>query len=109
MTEKESTALQAFIEAMRPPEDIRPKLDIGFSYEKQCIELFEIRTNWRDNTNIQHHPFARVRYVGTQKIWKLYWQRANGKWITYDPHPESRDLGILLQVIDQDLYGCFKG
>ncbi|MBN8678560.1 MAG: DUF3024 domain-containing protein [Chitinophagales bacterium] len=109
MTEKESTILQAFIEAMRPPEHIRPQLDIGFSYEKQCIELFEIRPNWRDKTIIQHLPFARIRYLGTQNVWKLYWHRANGKWVSYSPYPESPDLDLLLKEVDEDGYGCFKG
>jgi hypothetical protein len=109
MTEKESSILHAFMEAMRPPEEIRPKLDIGFSYEKQCIEMFTIRPDWRDETIIRHHPFARIRFVGTQKIWKLYWLRASGKWESYSPHPASKHLKTLLEVIDEDAHGCFKG
>ena len=109
MTEKESKMLQAFMVAIRPPEDIRHKLDVGYSYERQCVEMFEIRPDWKDETNIWHHPFARIRYVGTQKVWKLYWLRGNGKWIAYDPYPESRNLRTLLKVIEKDEYGCFGG
>ena len=109
MTEKESKILQEFMEATRPPEDIRAKLDVGFSYERHCIEMFEIRPDWKDESIIRHHPFARIRYVGTQKVWKLYWLRASGKWIAYSPYPVSRNLEKLLKVIEKDEYGCFGG
>ena len=107
MTEAEAKILQNFMEENRPPEDIRPKLDLGFSYEKRCIELYEIRPDWRDNSIIRHHPFARIRFVQTQKRWFLFWHRASGKWQTYDPFPSSANLGDLLEVIDEDGYGCF--
>lgn len=109
MTEKELSVLQAFMEATRPSEDIRPELDLGFSYEKQCIEMVEIRPDWKDKTIIRHYPFARIRYVDTQKVWRLYCQRGSGKWQIYSPQPESQDLETLLLAIKKDEYNCFKG
>ncbi|NUN99746.1 MAG: DUF3024 domain-containing protein [Saprospiraceae bacterium] len=109
MTEKEAQILKKFMDENRPPEDIRTKLDIGYSYENRCIELHEIRPDWKDNSIIRHHPFARIRFVETQKVWNLFWHRASGKWQAYEPFPASANLEELLTVIQEDRYGCFKG
>lgn len=109
MTEREAQILREFMEATRPPADIRAELDTGFSYEKNCIEIYEIRPDWTDARIIRHHPFARIRFVATQKVWNLFWMRASGKWQTYDPLPSSAHLEELLAAIDEDRFGCFKG
>ena len=109
MTDKEAKILQKFMDEIRPPEDIRAKLDIGFSYQRKCIELYEIRPDWRDESIIRHLPFARIRFVSAQKVWKLYWLRASGKWQVYDPYPASANLAVLLKVIKKDEFGAFYG
>jgi len=101
--------IQSFIKRNRPPIEIRDKLDLGYSYHKNVIEIFEIRPEWNDPAKSQNLPYAKIRYVKTQKIWKLYWMRASGKWQSYDPFPESTNLDDIIEIIDSDSYGCFKG
>ena len=38
--------MDAFIKKIRPPKEIRDKLDIGYRIDGQIIEIFEIRPNW---------------------------------------------------------------
>lgn len=38
--------MEAFLERKRPPEHIRPKLDIGYKIEDQSIIIYEIRQFW---------------------------------------------------------------
>lgn len=101
---------RSFIETLRPAdEETRKKLDFGYSWDGQTALLFEIRPQWNDPTNILELPFAKLRFVKSSKIWKLYWMRGSGKWEAYEPLPESTDLHKLLTEIKNDAYGCFFG
>ena len=101
--------LEQYVDKHRPPEEIRSKLDIGYTYQGQNIFLEEIRPQWNKPEIIRRYPYAKIRYVKTQKIFKLYWQRASLKWELYEPFPESSHLQKLLDVVAEDGYGCFKG
>lgn len=98
-----------YVTKNRPPIEIRDQLDLGCSCENNVIELFEIRPVWSKPGEYQNLSFAKIKYVRTQKIWKLFWMRATGKWQSYEPHPESSNLNDLLTIIDKDKYGCFRG
>ncbi len=101
--------IQNFIKRNRPPVEIRDKLDLGYTYDKSTIELFEVRPAWSNPNEFMNMAYAKIKYVKTQKIWKLYWMRASGKWQLYEPFAESSNLAELLSVIDEDSHGCFKG
>ena len=102
--------LRSFIAAKRPKdEDIRRKLDYGYSWNGQTAILFEIRPQWNDLTNILELPFAKLRFVKSSKLWKLYWMRASGKWELYEPHPIADNLQDLLAIIKEDQFHCFFG
>lgn len=101
--------IQLFIKKNRPPAEMRDQLDLGYSYNKNVIELFEIRPIYSKPGEYQNLSFAKIKYVKTQKMWKLYWMRASGKWQGYEPLSESTNLDEILSTIDEDSYGCFKG
>jgi len=101
--------LYGYLESIRPPEHIRGKLDIGYTYDGGVVEFFEIRPDWKDPSIIRHHPYSKIRFVKASNLWKLYWRRASGKWESYKPFPESSDLQALLDCIRADAYGCFYG
>jgi len=42
-------------------------------------------------------------------MWQLFWQRANGKWFSYEPFPHSKNLKSIIEEIEADQYGCFFG
>jgi hypothetical protein len=101
-------ALKWFVHRRRPPEDIRPKLDIGYAVVEQTVDLFEIRPDWQDPSTTRHTPVARIRYIRSKAQWRLYWRRGDLKWHAYEPGAYG-SLRDALAVVDEDAHGCFFG
>jgi len=102
--------LKSFVEAKKPKdEEVRKQLDFGYSWDGQTALLFEIRPQWDNPTNILELTFAKLRFVKSSKLWKLYWMRGSGKWEAYEAKPAISSLQEMLTEIDQDSYGCFFG
>ncbi len=102
-------ALKWFIDKRRPPEHIRPQLDIGYAVVGHTVDVFEIRPDWQDETTTRHTPVARVKFVRTQRHWRLYWMRRDLKWHAYQPDDVHGTLMSALKTIDADSFGCFFG
>ena len=101
--------VQVFMDRRRPPPHIREELDLWFRIKGQSVEIFEIRPLWRQPGEKIEIAVAKATYVKSQKIWKLYWQRADLKWHRYDPDPEVDTLQEFLGIVDRDEYACFFG
>ncbi|WP_118194807.1 DUF3024 domain-containing protein [Albibacterium indicum] len=102
--------LKSFINSLRPAdEELRKKIDFGYSWDGQIVLLFEIRPQWNNPIEYRQYEFAKIRYVKSSKLWKLYWLRASGKWELYDPQPENVNLQVLLSEIKDDPHHCFFG
>ena len=101
--------LDKFLLAKRPPAHIRKELDYGYRIEKQSVILFEIRPEWRNPKNILEFPFAKSTYVKTSGNWKIYWQRQDLKWHSYEPMPFVHNIEDFLQVVSEDACACFFG
>ncbi len=102
-------ALEAFIERRRPPLHLRKEVDMGFRITGQCVELFELRPDWRTRKTMQERPFARATYVRIRNLWRVYWMRRDLKWHRYPPHPEVRTIERFLLIVDRDEHSCFFG
>lgn len=98
-----------YVEAIRPPVEIRDKLDIGFSFENNTLIVFEIVPYFMDNSKKIERPVIKAHYIKSQKIWKLYWMRGNMKWVSYEPFPVANDIETIFTVLEEDAYGCFYG
>lgn len=98
-----------FVEKRRPPAHIRKELDLGFRVKGQSVEIFEIRPMWRNPEQRIEEAVAKATFVKTQKIWKVYYRRADLKWHRYDPDPEVGSLEEFLAIVDRDEYACFFG
>ena len=107
--EQISAMLDTYRKENRPPEQIRPKLDIGWRLDKQTVYLFEIRPRWNDPSVIDHHDFAKATWVDSAKEWRIYWMRASLKWYRYDALPSVGNLQRFLLELSKDPYGCFRG
>ncbi len=94
---------------LRAPESIRDKLRYKYTIENHDVILYEIRPRWDKSDEKTGRPCAKLTFVRSQNIWKLYWHRANGKWHAYGPLKSSRDLAELIAEIDTDPNGCFFG
>ena len=101
--------VKAFVDKHRPPPHIRKDLDLGYRLKGQSVELFEIRPRWDNPKELLEHAVAKATYVKTQGVWKLYWQRADLKWHSYEPYPAAKSLDAILKVVGIDAYGCFFG
>lgn len=101
--------IQKFVESMRPPEEIREQLDVGFQFENNTLEIFEIRPRWNKPEEIMNLPFVKAKLIKSRGVWCLFWKRASGQWQSYEPVPEVKDLEELFDVIKKDQFGCFFG
>ena len=93
----------------RVPGSVRDQLRNGYRIENQNIFIFESRPRWDAPREWLDLDFAKITYVKSSGIWKLYWKRASGKWNLYEPHKESKKIDDLIATIDEDRYGCFFG
>lgn len=98
--------LTAFLDARRPPEEIRDQVDLGARIKNQTVEIFEIRPRWNQPSEKLESPIAKATYVRTSKRWKVYWMRGNLKWHLYD---EVKTFAQVLAMVDRDERGCFWG
>jgi hypothetical protein len=101
--------IRKFVDSMRPPEEMREQLDVGFTFENNTLELFEVRPRSNKRDEMMYFPFATAKLIKSRGIWRLFWKRASGKWESYEPVPEVKDLAGLFEVIKKDQYGCFFG
>ncbi len=106
---KYEKAVTAFIERNRPPAHIRKELDLSYRITDQSIEIFEICPRWDNPKEIMESSVAKATYVKRQGIWKIYWQRADLKWHSYEPYPEAKDIEEFLGVVEADSNECFFG
>ena len=107
----EYTALieQQFWSRHRPPLHLRDKVLEGQRIEGYAIELFFVRPAFNRPGQTVEESIAKVRYVASRRVWRLFWKRADLKWHGYEPRRETKSLGAALQVIDEDAYNCFFG
>ena len=101
--------MENYIAKVRPRPEIRHQLDIGYEIKDQSIILQEIRPSWRNPTEIQRIGFAKTTFVKDKNIWKVFWQRADLKWHSYEPKPTVKQLTDFLKLVDEDVHHCFKG
>jgi hypothetical protein len=102
--------IKNYVESLRPEDlEIRKQIDIGYTYNTNVVNLFEIRPQWDNPSESLNMEFARIKHVKSKKIWRLYWMRASGKWQLYAPFPESTHLSKIIAIIKEDKHSCFFG
>ncbi len=102
--------VSAFIDARRPPPHIRSQLDLAFRIAGQSVEIFEVRLLWRGKAGeTMEHGVAKATYVKTREAWRIFWQRPNLRWYSYEPAPEVGSLEKFLSLVAEDRHACFFG
>lgn len=81
----------------------------GYKVDGQSVILFEVRPQWNDPSKYLELPYAKLTFVRSRNLWKLYWRRADLKFHNYQPKSSARDLSALVEEIEKDPYGCFHG
>ena len=90
--QKHKTFINEFMEKRRPPVEIRDEVDLGYSIDKQTVFIFETRPVFRNPGKKVEIPIAKSTYEMKTDSWKIYWQRSNMKWISYEPVPSVKSL-----------------
>lgn len=93
----------------RPALHLRDKLREGQRFTGHAIELFFVRPAYNRPGEQIEESVAKVQYVRTVNVWRLFWKRADGKWHRYTPCPETDSLAAALRTIDEDASSCFFG
>ncbi len=98
-----------YLSRHRPPEHIRPQLDIGWRLTGQSVEIFDRRPTWDNPAEILERSFVKITFVRTTRQWKLFWMRQDLRWHGYEPALHNRTLNAAIAEIEADPYGCFGG
>lgn len=85
------------------------QLKICYRIEDQDLYIYEERPHWQNPKIKTQSMTAKIKYIKSKSIWKLYWLRQNMKWMLYEPMESSKELSTLLEVVNEDAYGCFWG
>ena len=93
----------------RPPLHLRDKIREGQRFTGHAIEFFFVRPQFEQPGRTVEESVAKVQFVRSRGVWRLYWKRADGQWHGYQPQPEAKSLAVVLRVIDEDAYSCFFG
>ena len=93
----------------RSPAHLKDELRVEYKITRHDILIFEVRPSWDDPKEFFEMEVAKLRYMRTKNRWFLFWKRASGKWESYQPAPESKNIGALVSEIDKDPWGCFWG
>lgn len=101
--------MENFLDKNRPDEKIRMKLDLGYKIDDQSIIIFEIRPYFMDPMRKIESPIAKTTYIKSKNHWKVFWQRADLKWHSYQPKPIVKTLISFIKLVEEDKYGCFWG
>lgn len=107
--EQAKTLTDKLIQRRRPPVEARDQVDLAFRLEDQSIVVYEIREIWNQPGEMQEVNIAKAVFVRSRKVWKIQWQRASGKWNSYEPLPEVNSIGEFLKELDEDPHCCFWG
>ena len=112
-TEKElrehQKSLDAFLEKRRPPEEVRDRVDVDYRIEGQSVLIVQRRMVPFDPEKMVEVPVAKITYVRSRGVWRLYSQRRDAQWHGYEPRPEVDSLAEALEIVDADRYFAFWG
>lgn len=93
----------------RPPLHLRDKVREGQRFSGNSIELFFTRPLFDRPGEFVEEPIAKVQRMRRLGVWRIFWQRANGRWNRYPHCPDVYSLAEALLIIDDDAYNCFFG
>ena len=100
--------LTAFCDARVPPT-VRDKLRVGFRIKGNEVVLLEERPEFHPPHKWREMEVAKLKYIGTQGVWRLYCQHRDRRWHAYEALPEASSFAKLLNEVDEDPTGIFWG
>lgn len=101
--------LDAYIARIRPPENIRPQLNIAYKIVEQNVFIIEIRPQFHNPDKKIELEIAKTTFIKANNHWKIFWMRSNLKWEIYKPQPIAKSIEEFVKIVEKDEYGCFWG
>ena len=101
--------MENFISHVRPPEEMRSKLDISYTIDDQSIIIIEIRPKFRAPGEVMNSSIAKATFVTSKNHWKVFWKMADLKWHSYEPKPTVKTIKEFTELVIRDEYCCFFG
>lgn len=93
----------------KTPQKYADKLKFEYRINGHDVLILEIRPRWDNPQEKTEMSVAKLKFNRTRNAWTLYWQRASGKWLAYQPAAQKSTLDDLIKQITDDNYGCFFG
>ncbi len=93
----------------RVPKHVQYQIKLIYKIRGNDVKIIETRQHWQDKKLWTETPIARLQYIVESKKWKIYWQRANGKWLLYEAFKPVNDLKKVIEEIENDPYHVFWG
>lgn len=102
-----SREVKQFVDSVSPPAHARNGFDIVYSIADQTVDIGEQRPVWKGDPRKPHVlPLARIRYVSSKNLWRLYRMRQDLSWRMYATMPTLTEA---LELVREDRHGCFWG
>ncbi|MDP4536339.1 DUF3024 domain-containing protein [Alkalimonas collagenimarina] len=102
-------ALEDFLQKRRPPAHLRSEVDLAYRQDGHTIVIYELRQNYRNKAEMIEVDIAKLTFVQTKKVWKIFWMRQDLKWHSYQPYPTARTIEEAVTVVENDEHACFFG
>lgn len=93
--------------ANRKQHAAKKGFDVGYKFNNQSIEFFETHPNSDHEQGFFYLHTAKISYVRTQDVWKIYWMRGSLKWQGYLRCPKTKKFNEALFFVNEDLDEIF--
>lgn len=95
----------------RVPQDARHQVRLEADFSGRDVTIVERRAPWNSEAGPDWTtlPVARLRYLKSRGVWRLYWRDRDERWHEYPQLPFARDIDELLTEIDRDPTAIFWG
>jgi hypothetical protein len=97
--------------AKRVPDHARDEVRVELEESRQAVTIVECRPPRREDYGPEwtRMPVARLRYVGSTRLWTMYYRRHIGRWERYPLLGPARRIDEFLDEIDHDPICIFWG
>lgn len=95
----------------RVPEHARHRVRIECEVDQRDLTIVELHPPGAPEAGDQwmRTPVARLRYLRSRRVWRLYWADRNDRWCAYLQLPFAPDVVDLLAEVDEDPTALFWG
>lgn len=95
----------------RVPDHVLSQLRIECEVSGRDITILERRPPWGPEAGPEwmKSPVARLRYLRSRSVWRLYWRDSDERWHEYPDLPFAASVEELLTELERDPTALFWG